>query len=56
MRREHIGNPPHDIVTISAGFLLFQEGLDPVRVFRAVDDLLYEAKAAGRNRVVEARV
>jgi len=55
MRREHIGNPPHDIVTISAGFLLFQKGLDPAGVFRAVDDLLYEAKAAGRNRVVEAR-
>lgn len=54
MNREHAGNPPHEIVTISAGFQSFKDASDPGAVFRAVDELLYEAKAAGRNRVVAA--
>lgn len=55
MSREHAGNPPHDIVTISAGFQSFRQESDPGALFRTVDELLYQAKAAGRNKVVEAK-
>ena len=55
MKREHAGNPPHGIVTISAGFQSFRQEPDPGALFRRVDERLYDAKAAGRNRVVEAK-
>ena len=45
--------PPADQVTISLGVSCCEDGLsDPSRVLDQVDALLYQAKQAGRNRVV----
>jgi diguanylate cyclase (GGDEF)-like protein len=39
-------------VTISLGVEEFSEGMDSNKIYKSVDDLLYEAKNSGRNRVV----
>ncbi len=52
----HPENPPHRVVTISAGVAAFEPGmlLDEQELLKAADDALYEAKRAGRDRVVVA--
>lgn len=54
MKKEHLGNEPHRMVTASLGVGSFQEARDPDGVFKRIDAALYRAKAAGRNVVVEA--
>ena len=42
-------------VTVSVGVALIRPGMsDPVQLFHEADEHLYEAKHAGRNRVVVA--
>ncbi|PKL24176.1 MAG: hypothetical protein CVV47_10525 [Spirochaetae bacterium HGW-Spirochaetae-3] len=50
----HRGSPTREVVTISIGALLVDAGKGtlPSRVVEECDALLYEAKKAGRNRVV----
>ena len=49
----HPGNAPYDVVTISAGFALIEPGGSETadQALRTADAALFEAKAAGRNRV-----
>jgi len=47
----HRGNEPHDVVTVSIGYGTFRDACEPVEVFKRVDEVLYRAKAQGRNRV-----
>ncbi|HVX57783.1 MAG TPA: GGDEF domain-containing protein, partial [Candidatus Saccharimonadales bacterium] len=52
----HAGNHPSRTVTASAGVAAFQRGRhrDLERLLKAADEALYEAKAAGRNRLGRA--
>ena len=50
----HIQNPPHAVVTLSAGVAAARTGETPEQVLHRADDALYEAKALGRNRVAAA--
>jgi diguanylate cyclase (GGDEF)-like protein len=49
----HPGNAPYSVVTISAGFALIEpHGFETAdQALRTADAALFEAKAAGRNRV-----
>jgi diguanylate cyclase (GGDEF)-like protein len=51
----HPENPPHRVVTFSAGVAVAQAGETPEQVLKRADEALYAAKHAGRNRVVAAR-
>jgi diguanylate cyclase (GGDEF)-like protein len=51
----HPENPPHRVVTFSAGVAVAQAGETPDQVLRRADEALYAAKHAGRNRVVASR-
>jgi len=49
---EHLGNPPFNILTVSAGLVSCRprvEGDDESMIYKKADKLLYEAKKAGRN-------
>jgi diguanylate cyclase (GGDEF)-like protein len=48
----HSLNPPHEVVTLSAGVAAAHPGDTPEQVLHRADQALYEAKALGRNRVV----
>ncbi|MDX6656247.1 MAG: hypothetical protein QOH62_1040, partial [Solirubrobacteraceae bacterium] len=48
----HPENPPHRVVTFSAGVAAAQRGETPDEVLKRADEALYAAKRAGRNRVV----
>jgi PleD family two-component response regulator len=43
-------------VSASLGVITVRGTCDRTAVFASVDDALYQAKHAGRNRVVQARV
>ncbi|RXK12385.1 hypothetical protein CP985_14440 [Malaciobacter mytili LMG 24559] len=51
---EHLGNEIHGVITISAGLLVHSYHYieDDEKVYKYSDDALYEAKHAGKNRVV----
>ncbi len=51
---EHLGNETHRVVTISAGLLVhsYHHIENDEKVYKYSDDALYEAKHAGKNRVV----
>ena len=52
---KHAARQPLGAVTISGGVAAFPEdGKNQVALLRAADQALYEAKAAGRNRIVNA--
>jgi diguanylate cyclase (GGDEF)-like protein len=52
---KHAARQPLGAVTISGGVSAFPEdGKNQVALLRAADQALYEAKAAGRNRIVNA--
>ncbi len=52
---KHAARQPLGAVTISGGVAAFPEdGRNSVALLRAADQALYEAKAAGRNRIVNA--
>ena len=52
---KHAARQPLGAVTISGGVASFPEdGKNSVAVLRAADQALYEAKAAGRNRIITA--
>jgi two-component system cell cycle response regulator len=40
-------------ITVSIGLAQWQEGWDPVQLYRRADRALYLSKAAGRNRVTQ---
>ncbi len=46
----HEQNPPHAVVTLSAGVAAARSGETPEQVLHRADQALYEAKAQGRNR------
>lgn len=48
---EHLGNPPHGVVTASIGVHAFCGSHNSDRIFALADSALYRAKAAGRNRL-----
>ena len=50
----HPNNLPFGVVTISGGVAVAQPGESPDNVIARADKALYEAKARGRNQVVEA--
>lgn len=52
MKRNHEGNPPHQVVSASLGVGTFQGARDSRSVFNEVDRALYQAKRDGRNRLV----
>jgi diguanylate cyclase (GGDEF)-like protein len=47
----HALNPPHRVVTLSAGVASAHRGETPEQVLHRADQALYDAKALGRNRV-----
>ncbi len=47
----HNGNPPYGCVTISIGLGIFNAPQDSSYAYNAVDNLLYQAKKNGRNRL-----
>jgi diguanylate cyclase (GGDEF)-like protein/PAS domain S-box-containing protein len=51
---EHPSNVPHGVLTASAGLAAATPADTPQDVLRRADIALYEAKIAGRNRVVSA--
>ena len=52
---KHGARQPLGAVTISGGVATYPEdGRNPMALLRAADQALYEAKAAGRNRIVNA--
>jgi diguanylate cyclase (GGDEF)-like protein len=51
----HPENPPHRVVTFSAGVAVAQAGETPDQVLKRADEALYAAKDGGRNRVVASR-
>lgn len=54
LEAKHDGNDPLGIVTVSIGFGSFDSAADASTVFQRVDEALYQAKDAGRNRVAQA--
>ncbi len=50
----HALNPPHGVVTLSAGVAAAQPGETPEQVLHRTDQALYQAKALGRNRTAIA--
>lgn len=50
----HAGNPPHDVVSVSIGCATVRPrpGVIPRQLLDVADGMLYQAKAAGRNRVL----
>jgi diguanylate cyclase (GGDEF)-like protein len=54
MNVQHEGNEPSGAVTISIGYGSFERPREPNSVFERADEALYQAKARGRNMVVEA--
>jgi diguanylate cyclase (GGDEF)-like protein len=52
----HIGNAPHNFVSVSLGVGTFQGKLETRSLFEAVDRALYQAKHAGRNRLHHVRL
>ncbi len=50
----HALNPPHGVVTLSAGVAAAQPGETPEQVLHRADQALYEAKALGRHRTAVA--
>ncbi|MCD5316698.1 GGDEF domain-containing protein [Kineosporia babensis] len=48
----HPGNEPFGVMTVSAGVACVRRGETPQQVTQRADEALYEAKAAGRNRVM----
>jgi diguanylate cyclase (GGDEF)-like protein len=50
----HVQNPPHAVVTLSAGVAAACSGETPEQVLHRADEALYEAKAMGRNRTAAA--
>ncbi len=53
----HVGSPVAGVLTVSAGVVTVHgcDGLDPQEVVAQVDRALYQAKGAGRDRVMVAR-
>ncbi len=54
MNLPHAGNPPHGILSVSIGYGSFPSFSEADTVFNRVDEALYQAKAQGRNTIVEA--
>lgn len=54
----HVGSPVAGVLTVSAGVVTVHgcDGLSPEEVVAQVDRALYQAKGAGRDRVMVARV
>lgn len=50
----HALNPPHGVVTLSAGVAAAQPGETPEQVLHRADQALYEAKALGRHQTAIA--
>ena len=55
LRRELPGELPPLRMTFSAGVAGWQPGMNDRTLMNAADHALYDAKASGRNRVVQAR-
>ncbi|WKC37641.1 diguanylate cyclase [Ectopseudomonas chengduensis] len=47
----HAASPTADHLTVSMGARLAMEGESSEELYRQVDDLLYQAKQAGRNHL-----